>query len=329
MTGKSERPVFFLTQVGSVLPNLVVKGDSPKAHAGESIKWGAKLMKNVQNDQVNTKLMTPSEIETFKQFARNAFPPNSPQYLNVTEARYTWVKMNYVGGLSDGSFLAEDDNPKMKDFKATVGKFLDSGVWFDLGKVVAVDIFNGNSDRFKVADGNKRIPLGTWVNKGNVMFLADGPTKVIGLDTFDPNSARANLTMEGHFEDLKILTDPFRRKTFAEACVASVGSELKRALDDPTRFNPKPQYFVVSSGKKIFPDELPNLYLEYRTNFETGLGLGAGELKIYLQNKVRQYAAQQPPRIVYPGNRLVPMPAPPPLKKIPQGILDRMKFLGW
>src|SRR5581483_11597011 len=81
-------------------------------------------------------------------------------------------------------------------------------VWQELGKVVAVDIFNGNCDRFNIETGK-------WQNYGNVMFLNAGQTPVIGLDTF---------------EALLILNKPARRKAFAGLCTKSVGTAMKFEL---------------------------------------------------------------------------------------------------
>jgi hypothetical protein len=146
---------------------------------------------------------------------------------------------------------------------------------------------------------------------------------------------------------------------------------------------------------RIKTNEFPNLFLPYAPDFEAGLKQGADELKQYLQGKVRQYNALQPPpptntpwqratpnrnpppapRVMPPlpptpghwnratpnkgpnmpplpatptrpnmpplpqiPNQMPPLPAIPPqpqagqapaLKTIPQGVLDRMAFLGW
>src|SRR4051812_8276721 len=93
MTGLAKRPVYFLTLNHGAGPSVVVKGDA--AGADVSIKWGSKLMKNVNDTQVNTKIMTPTEITVFTQFGNATFAANTPQKMNLAGG-YTWVKMPFV-----------------------------------------------------------------------------------------------------------------------------------------------------------------------------------------------------------------------------------------
>ena len=60
--GLTVRPVYFLRLNGANNPSLVVKGESNVSHGATSVAWGAKLMKNVNDIQVNTKMMTPAGI---------------------------------------------------------------------------------------------------------------------------------------------------------------------------------------------------------------------------------------------------------------------------
>ena len=374
ITGLTDRPVYFLRLNGSPTPNLVVKGDAASdAHidmtdedAAVSIKWGSKLLKNVNNVLVNTKIMTPPEVALFKQAAMMAFSSASKQYLNVGPGgpAYCWVKMPHVPGLSDADFFKKyDSGPGArvvpKDIKANILKFADDQVWTDLGKVVAVDIFNGNSDRFTIDDGY-------WQNKGNVMFLAGGTTSVIGLDTFDPNGRmQANLNRGGGYPELNTLIDVNRRNEYALACVTSVGAEMKRALlsakgmgtTSITIKSDGPDGPVVST---IQVASIGTMFVDYAPVFAAGIAAGAESLKAYLQAKVRQYAPPVQPRNPWartapsagavlahahvrgvpnniqmpplPGQQPPPrpnMPPPAPVKTIPQGILDRMAYLHW
>ncbi len=337
MTGLTKRPVFFVRLNGSANPNLVVKGENAGAdlpHATDveattSVKWGSKLMKNVNNTSVNTKVMTPNEVIVFRQAAVASFPNGSEQHRFVAGGQaYNWVKMPFVAGLSDAEFYNDDNSVSQAAIKRSIGKLSDDQVWTDLGKIVAVDIFNGNNDRFDTNDGR-------WVNKGNIMFLAAGPTKVIGLDTFDPNSEQANLVrQQGGFDDLRKLIDPGQRRNYAIACAKSVGNEFKRALGNTvavitlmTNCPHGPQQLRVEVG------QLQDLFLPYAPNFEAGLTQGATDLKNYLQSKVRQYGNQwnrarptgMAPRI---GGARAAAHAPA-RKTIPQAILDRMAYLGW
>ncbi len=338
MTGLSSRPVYFLRLNGASDPNVVVKGEpatAPFATTDEvktSIKWGSKLMKNVNNESVNTKIMTPQEVAVFKRFALTAFPRGSKQFDTVAPGgpNYNWVKMPYVAGLSDAE-VYENRQTDFGAIKKNIVKFSDEAIWTDLGKIVAVDVFNGNCDRFDTKTGG-------WVNKGNVMFLTGGPTKVIGLDTFDPYSEQSNLTKSGGFEELRKLVDPGQRRTFATAVVRSVGSELKRSLGKGVSV-----ISLMANGPggpvpiRIDVNSMPDLFLPYAASFEAGFAAGAADLKIYLQNKVRQYRTQWnrampspnllPPRLGQARARAAQAPAL--AKTIPQGVLDRMAYLGW
>lgn len=301
ITGLSERPVYFLKLNGSQTPNLVVKGDAASgAHpsmtdldAEVSIQWGSKLMKNVNNDLVNTKIMTPAEVAVFKAAGLATFAAGTKMLLNVSPGApaYTWVKMPMVPGLSDAEYWRTDPSGRggyfsTADIKTNIFQFSKDDVWRDLGKVLAVDIFNGNCDRFDFT--------GHWVNKGNIMFqdLAGQATKVIGLDTFDPNGGQnANLNTGGGFDELNILVDAARRRAFAIACATSVGSEMKRGLKASTTITLK---FMGPGGApvvtKVDVGTMQDLFLPYAPLLEQGITAGANLLMIYLQGKVRQYA---------------------------------------
>ena len=346
MTCLEKRPVFFLKLNGSLVTNLVVKGEGDGEvalpdHAETSIKWGAKLMKHVNSTEVNTKIMTPAEITAFKIAGLLLIPQNMARpRLNLATPGppFTWTKMPYVDGMSDAEFwndkLGEHGKYDSLPAKKNIVKMSDDAFWTDLGKVVAVDIFNGNCDRFDIQSG-------FWQNKGNIMFMpAGGPTKVIGLDTFDPNAHGlhdlnspldfTNMQTRIAFQHLLLLTDAGERLKFAKKCVKSVGEELKRAFKGITyttlqTIGPQGQVDL-----RIEIAQMAELFDGYASVFDAGIAAGAALLKQNLQAKVRQYApVRQPPR---PGGHRGYQPPPliqVPGKTIPQGILDRMAYLKW
>ena len=342
MTCLEERPVFFLKLNGSLLNNLVVKGEGTGEvalddHAETSIKWGAKLMKNVNNTEVNTKIMTAAEVLAFKTAGLLLIPPNMARprlNLAIPGPPYTWTKMPYVDGVSTAEFWSDDKGAyEATPAKKHISKMSDDAFWTDLGKVVAVDIFNGNCDRFDVTTGN-------WQNKGNVMFMAAGPTKVIGLDTFDPNAAGlsdlrspldfTNIQTRIMFQHLLLLTDSGERLKFSRACVKSVGEWLKKAFAGKTSITVPVQGPQGPGLLRIEVAQMATLFADYAPVFDQGIAAGATQLKANLQGKVRQYAPVRPP--LRPGGHrgyqpppLVPVPG----KTIPQGILDRMAYLKW
>jgi hypothetical protein len=362
MTGLTKRPVYFLTMVGFATPNLVVKGEAGHGNHPEiadddatvSVKWGSKLMKNVNHNQVNTKIMTGPEIAVFQAFAAASTTLGATPKLNATNVggMYTWVKMPYVAGLTDAEYYDDATRtPLAPKIKENILKFSDDEVWRDLGRVVAVDIFNGNSDRFVVVpDG--ATPLGHWQNKGNVMFMPAGSaTAVIGLDTFDPNAGvNADLVRGGRFDALKILTEPARRDPFALACTQSVGNEMKRGFKASAGGAAVATFTLRTVGPggrpellRVDVEQMGSLFTGYAPIFAQGITDGAQRLKTYLQGKVgsaryQPRAAPAPWAAARPGGAGPAVRGPlvmgaaratAPLKTIPQGILDRMAFLGW
>ncbi|HEX3877489.1 MAG TPA: hypothetical protein VHW24_10915 [Bryobacteraceae bacterium] len=369
ITGLKERPVYFLTLNNAPKPSVVVKGDAEKPDSAVSIAWGSKLMKNVQNEWVNTKIMTPAEIDVFKNAAWAAFAQNTPQYDNVKPGgmSYCWVKMPFVEGLSDAEFYNDDYTINLKQIKELIKRLSDAAIWAELGKIVAVDIFNGNSDRFAV-DPQGASKLGTWTNRGNIMFLGAGhnhTTPVIGLDTFDPNSQVGNLKSGGGHENLKILIDQVKRNEFAKACVRSVGEQIRCKLADSGHHGHFRIAVQGADGPNIITIPIKGidyLFDAYADDMAAGITLGADQLKLYLQGKVRQYTPARPnvalpapprpanlppgvqPRAAWQPGVVPPRPgawvagavpaaaaapAAAPIKTIPQGILDRMAYLGW
>ena len=344
MTCLEERPVFFLKLNGSIDVNLVVKGEGDginalAGHAETSIKWGAKLMKNVNNTEVNTKIMTANEVSAFKTAGLLMIPQTMARprlNLAIPGPPYTWTKMPYVDGVSGAEFWSDDKGAwDATPAKKHISKMADDAFWTDLGRVVAVDIFNGNCDRFDMTGG--------WVNKGNIMFLTGGQTSVIGLDTFDPN-ARAlhdlnspldftNMQTRTTFQHLLFLTDPGERLKFAKACVKSVGEDLKRAFAGKAGITVPIQGPQGPGLLRIDVAQMATLFDAYVPTFEQGIAAGATQLKANLQGKVRQYRPVVPwQRPVRPG--ALPGYQPPPMvpvpgKTIPQGILDRMAYLKW
>jgi hypothetical protein len=272
--------------------------------------------------------------------------------------------MPFVTGLSDADFVGEDPQGDwvvdLVQLKEVIVKLFDDAVWRELGKVVAVDIFNGNNDRFDSGTGE-------WINRGNIMFLAGGQTTVIGLDTFDPDrmgAGRSNLNSAGGFDELNILIDANRRRVFAERCMKSVGEKMKSRLEGrlvgPKRNNVRvgdiPCFWVKTVGPqgpanvKIETKDLKDFFLPHAPVFAQGISDGADQLRTYIQGKVQQYAgfqgaqhqagprAQNAPQIgrgraPQGGWRHGAVPQQPvavaPRKQLPQGITDRAAYLGW
>jgi len=345
-TTKDSRLVFFLQLNQNSKTTVVVKGESntlkQRADTEASIKWGSKIMKNVNNELVNTKILTATEIVELRRAATlflSNLPNGQKKLQAVSDPQIVLTKLPYVDGLSDAEFRIEADVGQAGDdstqlIKRLIHKFYKQATWIELGKIVAVDIFNGNQDRFTLN--------GDWANMGNVMFTGSGATmSVIGLDVFDPNSPFKNLNEKGTHAGLNILSDAARRKAYALQCVTSVGTEMQRYLRLKAVGFLRTNHFTVSltppSGgpprvTQIKYDDLPGFFAPFADDFEAGLAQGAQEMRDYLRRKVMEHRpdllapvgshrtaaassavrspALPPPPPPLAGGRLPPPPAP-------------------
>lgn len=326
ITGLRVKPVYFISLNGQAQASLVVKGENMlninNNDALVSMSWTSKLMKNVNSNQVNVKLMTPAEIVEFLRAGNATFAPNSDEAYHLGR-QYNWVKMPNVAGLSDAELWPDSSpKPEAKRIKAAIVKLMQQHIWYELGKVVAVDIFNGNNDRFN--------SQGDWVNKGNIMFVNNS---VIGMDTWDPagtngGNMESNLVKGGGFAELAILNDMFARHNFAVKATASVGKEMADALKR-AGMNGITVKLMDNSILNVDLEQIKTLFDEQVTEFKRGLYDGATQLRIYLQTKVNQYDVARRGAIRLGGGRGGVPVQQGPIKRVPKGVLDRMTYLGW
>jgi len=340
VTGLNQRPVFFVTLNNEPQPALVVKGENNPANNTDdvkaSVRWASKMMKNVNNPLVNSKPLMPEEWTVFKRAAILAFNPDSPQSRNLQNPAYVWVKMPFVANLSDADFVNEDATTNTSDVKEVLRKFLRDQVWRDLGKVVAVDLFTCNLDRFNWQNFDEATGRGvSWANRGNIMFVGGN---VIGLDPYfadqgGAGNANLNQSRPGAQAGLEILRDPLKRQPFSLACTRAVSAELYLRMGKKTQgqganrreVRGEMAYVVIRTddpnnpAMRIEREQVNDLFDPFVDEFLAGLTAGADELKRYLLAKKAKYA-----RPVMGGYRNAA-----PAKSIPAGILDRMNFLHW
>ncbi|MCU0635855.1 MAG: hypothetical protein MUE41_13350 [Gemmatimonadaceae bacterium] len=125
-------------------------------------------------------------------------------------ASVKWVKMRKVSNLTN---LAEAVNalktqdPNRKQGVRTFARMLNNGGGFEaLGRLIAIDAYNHNTDRFdplnimardmgqpnmpvEVQDGPTRTERRVMVNSGNVfMTFQAGCNLLVGLDSYDPSN---------------------------------------------------------------------------------------------------------------------------------------------
>lgn len=326
--GLQARPVFFLKFNNAPNYSLVVKGESKDQAAALndadreiSILWSSKMMKNVNNNLVNTKMLVDPELDRFLRFARATYAAGTPQH-QFLGGNYMWVKMPFVAGITEAELFDEGAGAfTIVRMKAVLKEFLRPQVWRDLGKIVAVDIFNGNNDRFLLDKQPGGLLTVQWANQGNMMFLPTGaPTTMIGLDAFDPSGAidgRSNLAggagMGVLLDYIKIggQWEPLKRD-LAEKCTDAIGHELNRRMSGQ-------QVAIMINGPqgghvlRVRKDEVKQTLRPFSTYFKEGLDQGILQLRQYLIGKRAQYAAMQ---------------AANP-KNVPQGIINRINYLGW
>jgi hypothetical protein len=182
-----ERPVFQLTFTDG--DNLVVKAELRAGReANAMIPLMAKMMKQV-SPQVKGKILVDAEFTALTTLSQDPgkFPDDdaSQKYLALMiepQARqlFSHYKMPFVANLTDFEKVAKNRGA------AHMLLQLDHEALFNLGKIVAVDLFIGNHDRFA--------PSGKVQNVGNLLFQSsNGKFTPIGLDFYEAQGGASNL----------------------------------------------------------------------------------------------------------------------------------------
>jgi len=359
MSGISKKPVYFLTMQGQNKPTITVKGENKAdrdtitiADTEIAIKWSSKLMKNVSDSQVNTKIMEPTEVHIFKTKARELLVREPDKLLPLSIGGLIWVKMPYVNDLSNADLFFKNKNNNwetaVKGIKDLFRRFSYPNTWIQLGRILAVDIFDGNWDRFNSSGG--------WDNNGNVMFQkAANGYRVTGLDTFDvKNTPDTNLNqplspqVQQH---LQILMSDIRMREYATNVTTEIAGFILKAMGNAVGGGID-DFKMKAGGRKITITRKgePDFFYGYIDDLCTGLKEGRDEIKRYLLEKVRQYDSQWIPTsrslstprstgfsmgsnkhsdIAVKTSAPAGFTTPSSLKTIPQGITDRMRYFRW
>jgi hypothetical protein len=182
-----ERPVFLLRFTNG--ESLVVKAESNSngRNADAIIPLMAKMMKQV-SPQVKATILSGAEMNALValsgDLAKFRGQDESRKYLElyVTEGRqmFAFYKMPFVENLTDF------DKVTTKVSAAFMFMQLDTVALHQLGKIVAVDLFIGNHDRFT--------PDGRVQNAGNLLFQSsNGRLTPIGLDFYEAQGIASDL----------------------------------------------------------------------------------------------------------------------------------------
>lgn len=217
---------------------LVVKAElaaSDKARKEKSAAFGALLMEAV-SPEVKWERIKDSENTELLNIADNKYRPNNRAQLTkqfladvMGAGIFFMTKMAFIDNLrtAKGKLKKktddEDDVKLEKRAKSLVSKMSKPAALNQLGKIIAVDLFIGNYDRF---DEN-----GNVVNLGNVMFekLDDKSYKPVGLDHLDPNSTFSDLTKRVELRNWagRKLTDRVALGELAVRVIQSVNAEIR------------------------------------------------------------------------------------------------------
>ena len=183
-----ERPVFCLTFSNG--EKLVVKAEikTSSGHATQSIPLAGAMMKQV-SPSMQIEMLDDREFRELKRLAESPErfrQPNSAEAARAYLELYTspeaqpmnaYYKMPFVDRLTD----ITKGSPAL-----TLLRLKKPPALFSFGKIVAVDLFIGNNDRFNA--------MGELVNPDNLLFQqVGGSITPMGLDFFQAQGEAANL----------------------------------------------------------------------------------------------------------------------------------------
>lgn len=183
------RPVFLVTlhDQTKMVVKAEIRGSMVGKMADKSICWDSELMMQV-SPPAAVELLTEAEITALRLLpAHQFFPPHSREYLTtVVNSNVVFYKMAYVENLRIAGTMIEEN----KTAKLLKRMREDRSILLNLGRIVAVDLFIGNDDRF---DAN-----GEVINQGNIFFRKnpDKSYTPVGIDFFAAQSQAANLYLD-------------------------------------------------------------------------------------------------------------------------------------
>ena len=293
--------------------NLVIKAEAQMSAINDRIAerkgtdFGFQIAQKLASAG-NARVMDQLEV---KQLARlqAAFPDPElgwdvaldPRYNHVT----SWLLMEAARGLQSlDDVSGKGDDKRMLAFFMLFALHEKSNL-LALGKILAMDCFLGNSDRFIVDESKPDDPI---KNMGNVFFQQNDDTvfKVVGLDPLDPNSGWAKLD-----QDILTVTQGLSESVTDEQrkWPGLILKSDKRMRDLSKRCLRAANNHLMTRAK--LPDKEKKTWDVRGKHFdlvEKGMKKGRDEIKLLARSRV---AAK--------GGRA----------KAPAGLLSRMKMLGW
>jgi hypothetical protein len=261
------------------------------ANVGPTINIASKLMQRV-TPSMDVEVVGAAELAQLKLISPRAFKPigERERMLGAAAEGGTVYKMPFYDSLRHAQAMTD----KGKGRKL-LGKLKgNADVLQMLGKIVAVDLFNGNTDRFGLN--------GEMANFTNIFFVKNNDKSYtpVGVDFVHLQVAAADLVAgpppaERGPQNIEIqwggpiLMNEQTRAVYASKCIASLNNKFHGEM------------MGLGQGP-VHPQEL--LLYSDQMEFTTGLRKGAKKLQKYLT----QEAAAG---------------------RLPQGVLTRMELLRW
>jgi hypothetical protein len=294
-------PVYRVTMING--KEFVAKADKAGAmgsDAAKIAKFDSKLMGQVSSN-TNIEVMTKAEIADLLLCMGMVDPPDQRKLFkeNVASPQMFWYKMPMLKVTTVQDMYDADEAALLRKV------FKDTRALKKLGKIAAVDLFIGNTDRFTSA--------GDVANPGNIFFakkrglLKKTTFTPIGLDFWDGFKDDMNLTLtESRWDHLRrtqsadtanFLEDDFKRRIttlnnfaamldFAENTMSSMSADLQNAGVEG-----------IDGGKSKYKEAMAKGMLE-----------GADGLKKFLLQMIKKKGG---------------------MGALPPGALYRMQLLRW
>jgi hypothetical protein len=195
----------------------------------------------------------------------------------LDDEAYVMTRVEYLGGLQELG-EGEDQLQRALTFKNALEK--DNNFAQSLGKLIAMDLFLGNYDRF---DYN-----GAIANVGNFFFRKPkvGRLKIVALDNFMDGSGHANL-LRDHTrgaEEMSATDDPLKLTAFSASgseqhltqCVINLHAELFRIINGEPFANQGELFNRSSVGREMlagFKSTVPDIKLALKARSKTVAGV--------------------------------------------------------
>lgn len=202
-------PVFKLEGWGDdngKVDTIVVKMESISVNATSAHRRDVRVatgLMNLVDPSARTIVLKRDEIEQLKMYAdggnvvgQAGLAASNELKKLLADPKGVWTKMEVKQLVKLDDALASRLQGDKADVRVIAAALKGTGGLEKLGQILAVDLFNGNNDRFDWEFGGGKDPdlparFKVVRNLGNVLVVcgANGTGRPIGLDSYDPNNA--------------------------------------------------------------------------------------------------------------------------------------------